>query len=118
MTLYAVLHGWLQVFWHVTLPNIRWGLLYGVILTNARAMGEFGAVSVISGAFLPGVLRRRESNNSLTVRHIQRWLVAVFYSFSSCCQRHLRLVAAAATASKQQPSRHSKLTASVGCCLL
>ncbi|MEW5319250.1 MAG: hypothetical protein WDW38_010413 [Sanguina aurantia] len=38
-----------QVFWHVTLPNIRWGLLYGVILTNARAMGEFGAVSVISG---------------------------------------------------------------------
>jgi ABC-type phosphate transport system permease subunit len=37
------------VFWHVTLPNIRWGLLYGVILTNARAMGEFGAVSVISG---------------------------------------------------------------------
>jgi ABC-type sulfate transport system permease subunit len=41
----------LQVFWHVTLPNIRWGLLYGVILTNARAMGEFGAVSVISGAW-------------------------------------------------------------------
>lgn len=39
----------LQVFWHVTLPNIRWGLMYGVILTNARAMGEFGAVSVISG---------------------------------------------------------------------
>lgn len=38
-----------QVFWNVTLPNIRWGLLYGVILTNARAMGEFGAVSVISG---------------------------------------------------------------------
>jgi sulfate transport system permease protein len=41
--------GPLQVFWHVTLPNIRWGLLYGLILTNARAMGEFGAVSVISG---------------------------------------------------------------------
>ena len=40
--------GW-QVFWHVTLPNIKWGLLYGVILTNARAMGEFGAVSVVSG---------------------------------------------------------------------
>ncbi|GLI66057.1 hypothetical protein VaNZ11_009772 [Volvox africanus] len=38
-----------QVFWTVTLPNIRWGLLYGVILCNARAMGEFGAVSVISG---------------------------------------------------------------------
>jgi len=41
--------GGLQTFWHVTLPNIKWGLLYGVILTNARAMGEFGAVSVISG---------------------------------------------------------------------
>jgi sulfate transport system permease protein len=41
-------NGW-QVFWHVTLPNIRWGLLYGVLLCNARAMGEFGAVSVVSG---------------------------------------------------------------------
>ena len=38
-----------QTFWRVTLPNIRWGLLYGIILTNARAMGEFGAVSVVSG---------------------------------------------------------------------
>ncbi|MFC6334716.1 sulfate ABC transporter permease subunit CysW [Paenibacillus septentrionalis] len=38
-----------QVFWHVTLPNIKWGLLYGIILCNARAMGEFGAVSVVSG---------------------------------------------------------------------
>jgi sulfate transport system permease protein len=40
--------GW-RMFWHVTLPNIKWGLLYGVILCNARAMGEFGAVSVVSG---------------------------------------------------------------------
>ena len=40
--------GW-QTFWHVTLPNIKWGLLYGVILCTARAMGEFGAVSVVSG---------------------------------------------------------------------
>ena len=40
--------GW-QTFWHVTLPNIKWGLLYGVLLCNARAMGEFGAVSVVSG---------------------------------------------------------------------
>ena len=38
-----------QTFWRVTLPSIRWGLLYGLILTNARAMGEFGAVSVVSG---------------------------------------------------------------------
>ena len=41
-------NGW-QTFWHVTLPNVKWGLLYGVILCNARAMGEFGAVSVVSG---------------------------------------------------------------------
>ena len=41
--------GGLQMFWRVTLPNIKWGLLYGVILCNARAMGEFGAVSVVSG---------------------------------------------------------------------
>jgi sulfate transport system permease protein len=40
--------GW-QTFWRVTLPNIKWGLIYGVILCNARAMGEFGAVSVVSG---------------------------------------------------------------------
>jgi sulfate transport system permease protein len=41
-------NGW-QMFWRVTLPNVRWGLLYGVILCNARAMGEFGAVYVVSG---------------------------------------------------------------------
>lgn len=40
--------GW-RIFWKVTLPNIKWGLLYGIILCNARAMGEFGAVSVVSG---------------------------------------------------------------------
>ena len=42
-------NGW-QMFWFVTLPNIRWALLYGAILTNARVMGEFGAVSVVSGS--------------------------------------------------------------------
>jgi sulfate transport system permease protein len=40
--------GW-TTFWHVTLPSVKWGLIYGIILCNARAMGEFGAVSVISG---------------------------------------------------------------------
>jgi sulfate transport system permease protein len=40
--------GW-KTFWHVTLPSVKWGLLYGIILCNARAMGEFGAVSVVSG---------------------------------------------------------------------
>jgi sulfate/thiosulfate transport system permease protein len=42
-----------QIFWHVTVPNIKWGLLYGVVLCNARAMGEFGAVYVVSG-HIPG----------------------------------------------------------------
>lgn len=41
-------NGW-QMFWHITIPNIKWGLLYGIILCNARAMGEFGAVYVVSG---------------------------------------------------------------------
>jgi sulfate transport system permease protein len=40
--------GW-QMFWRITLPNIRWGLLYGVVLCTAQALGEFGAVSVVSG---------------------------------------------------------------------
>jgi sulfate transport system permease protein len=42
-------NGW-QMFWRVTVPNIKWGLIYGIILCNARAMGEFGAVSVVSGS--------------------------------------------------------------------
>src|SRR5690606_12689529 len=41
-------NGW-QMFWHVTLPNVKWALIYGVVLCTARAMGEFGAVSVVSG---------------------------------------------------------------------
>jgi sulfate transport system permease protein len=41
-------NGW-QMFWHVTVPNVKWGLAYGLILCNARAMGEFGAVYVVSG---------------------------------------------------------------------
>ncbi len=54
-------NGW-QVFWHVTLPNIKWALLHGVILCNARAMGEFGAVSVVSGH-----IRRRTTTIPLDV---------------------------------------------------
>ncbi|TBU97512.1 sulfate ABC transporter permease subunit CysW [Phytopseudomonas dryadis] len=44
-------NGW-QIFRHITLPNIKWALLYGVVVTNARAVGEFGAVSVVSGTIL------------------------------------------------------------------
>jgi sulfate transport system permease protein len=54
--------GW-RIFWKVTIPNIKWGLLYGVILCNARAMGEFGAVSVVSGHI-------RGSTNTMPL-HIQ-----------------------------------------------
>ncbi|SCW65200.1 sulfate transport system permease protein [Paenibacillus tianmuensis] len=54
--------GW-RIFWKITLPNIKWGLLYGVILSNARAMGEFGAVSVVSGHI-------RGSTNTMPL-HIQ-----------------------------------------------
>lgn len=49
-------NGW-QMFWHVTLPNIRWAIIYGAVLTNARVMGEFGAVSVVSGSI------RGQTNN-------------------------------------------------------
>jgi sulfate/thiosulfate transport system permease protein len=56
-----------QTFWHVTLPNIQWGLLYGVILTNARVMGEFGAVSVVSGN-----ITRRTQTLSLYVEDTYR----------------------------------------------
>src|SRR4051794_35674909 len=55
-------NGW-QIFFHVTLPNVKWGLLYGVILCNARAMGEFGAVSVVSGHI-------RDSTNTLPL-HVE-----------------------------------------------
>ncbi len=54
--------GW-KTFWRVTLPSIKWSLLYGVILCNARAMGEFGAVSVVSG-------RIREYTNTIPL-HIE-----------------------------------------------
>jgi sulfate transport system permease protein len=52
-----------RTFWHVTLPNVKWGLLYGVVLCNARAMGEFGAVSVVSGHI-------RGSTNTMTL-HVE-----------------------------------------------
>ena len=55
--------GGLRTFWHVTLPRVKWGLLYGVVLCNARAMGEFGAVSVVSGHI-------RGATNTLTL-HVE-----------------------------------------------
>ena len=58
--------GW-QIFWRVTLPNIKWGLLYGIILCNARAMGEFGAVSVVSG-HIRGETNTRPSRRNFVQR--------------------------------------------------
>jgi sulfate transport system permease protein len=57
--------GW-SIFWRITLPNIRWGLLYGIILCNARAMGEFGAVSVVAGHL--------DSTNTIPLRIEQLYL--------------------------------------------
>lgn len=65
-------NGW-QVFWRVTLPKIKWGLLYGVILCNARAMGEFGAVSVVSGEI-------RGLTNTMP---LQVWTLYNEYSFTA-----------------------------------
>jgi len=75
--------GW-QVFWHVTLPNIRWGLLYGVLLCNARAMGEFGAVSVVlrahSRADQHHAAARRNSLQRIQLRRRVRGGVAAGFS--------------------------------------
>src|SRR3546814_7462964 len=69
--------GW-QIFWRVTLPNIKWGLLYGAILCNARAMGEFGAVSVVSGRHPDrgGLVRSEEHTSEL--QSLMRISYAVF----------------------------------------
>ncbi len=63
--------GW-QIFWHVTLPNIKWGLVYGVILCNARAMGEFGAVSV--AAFAVASLLALLAVLTLLIKSLVEWL--------------------------------------------
>jgi sulfate transport system permease protein len=76
--------GW-QTFWRVTLPNIKWGLFYGIILCNARAMGEFGAVSVVSGHI-------RGQTNTLPL-HVE--ILYNEYSFSAAfaCASLLALLA-------------------------
>lgn len=59
-------NGW-QIFWHITLPNIKWGLVNGIIICNARSMGEFGAVNVVAGTFLtvPLQVDQYNSDNNL-----------------------------------------------------
>jgi len=76
--------GW-QTLWRVTLPNVKWGLLYGVILTNARAMGEFGAVSVVSGHI-------RGETNTLPL-HIEILYNEYNFTASYACASVLALLA-------------------------
>jgi sulfate transport system permease protein len=76
--------GW-ATFWRVTLPNIKWGLLYGVLLCNARAMGEFGAVSVVSGHI-------RGETNTLPL-HIEVLYNEYQFSAAFACATLLALLA-------------------------
>jgi sulfate transport system permease protein len=91
--------GW-QVFWRVTVPNIKWGLLYGVILCNARAMGEFGAVSVVSGHI-------RGMTNTLPL-HVE--IVYNEYQFAAAfaCASLLALLALATLALKYAVERRTR----------
>jgi sulfate transport system permease protein len=76
--------GW-HIFWRVTLPNIKWGLIYGVILCNARAMGEFGAVSVVSGHI-------RGATNTLPL-HVEILYNEYNYAAAFACASVLALLA-------------------------
>ncbi|WP_052573418.1 sulfate ABC transporter permease subunit CysW [Haloferula sp. BvORR071] len=76
--------GW-QIFWRVTVPNIKWGLLYGILLCNARAMGEFGAVSVVSGHI-------RGKTNTLPL-HVEVLYNEYHFSAAFACAALLALLA-------------------------
>jgi len=89
--------GW-QTFWRVTLPNIRWALLYGVLLCGARAMGEFGAVSVVSGHI-------RGRTNTLPL-HVEILYNEYAYSAAFACAALLALSALATLALKAWLERH------------
>src|SRR5207237_2725743 len=74
--------GW-QTFWRVTLPGIRWGVVYGVVLTTARALGEFGAVSIVSGRIegqtqtLPLYVQDRFENFDITGAYVAAFVLAL-----------------------------------------
>jgi sulfate transport system permease protein len=74
-----------QIFWRITLPNIRWALLYGIILCTARALGEFGAVSVVSGKII-------SQTNTLTL-HIERTYAEYQSTAAFACATLLTLIA-------------------------
>jgi sulfate transport system permease protein len=91
--------GW-QTFFRVTLPNIKWGLLYGVILCNARAMGEFGAVSVVSGHI-------RGATNTLPL-HVEILYNEYQFAAAFAVASLLALLALVTLALKFAVERHSR----------
>jgi sulfate transport system permease protein len=106
-------NGW-QTFWHVTLPNIKWGLIYGVILCNARAMGEFGAVSVVSGHIrgqtntmplhVEILYNEYQSVAAFAVASLLALLAVVTLAIKSLAEwQHERAMAAAAGAPPERP---------------
>ena len=106
--------GW-QTFWYVTLPNIKWGLVYGVILCNARAMGEFGAVSVVSGHIrgqtntmplhVEILYNEYQSVAAFAVASLLALLALVTLAVKSIVEwRHERELAAAAELPPERPS--------------
>jgi sulfate/thiosulfate transport system permease protein len=90
-----------QIFWNVTLPNIRWGLMYGVLLTNARAMGEFGAVSVVSGnvanttqslpLFVEEAYKQYETEAAFSASVLLAFLAIVTLIFKEILERKTRI---------------------------
>lgn len=114
--------GW-QTFWYVTLPNIKWGLIYGVILCNARAMGEFGAVSVVSGHIrgqtntmplhVEILYNEYQSAAAFAVASLLALLALVTLALKSVVEwRHARALNAAADLPPENPhwSFHNDLT--------
>lgn len=90
-----------QIFWRVTVPNIRWALLYGVILTNARAMGEFGAVSVVSGniagktqtlpLFVEEAYKQYQTQSAFSAAVLLSFLAAVTLVLKEILERKTRI---------------------------
>ncbi len=115
--------GW-QTFWHVTLPNIKWGLVYGVILCNARAMGEFGAVSVVSGHIrgqtntmplhVEILYNEYQSVAAFAVASLLALLAVVTLVIKSVAEwRHERELAAAAELPPESPRQNLSVTVPV-----
>ena len=105
-------NGW-QTFWHVTLPSVKWGLLYGIILCNARAMGEYGAVSVVSGRItgktdtmslrVEKLYQEYQTQAAFTVASLLLFLAVVTLAVKAAVEWRLRRSLAEASR-KEQPA--------------